>query len=59
MGYKIREAQMQKVPYMLVVGQKEQHSNTIAVRNRKGDNTTYGVQEFLDNLKDEIERKAY
>jgi threonyl-tRNA synthetase len=59
MGYKIREAQMQKIPYMLVVGQKEQNSDTIAVRNRKGDNTTYGVQEFLDKLKDEIEKKAY
>ena len=34
-GYKIREAQMQKVPYMLVVGEKEVQNNTVGVRSRK------------------------
>jgi threonyl-tRNA synthetase len=59
MGYKIREAQMQKIPYMLVVGQKEQDSGTVAVRTRKGDNKTYGAEEFLAKLKDETDKKLY
>ena len=59
MGYKIREAQMRKIPYMLVVGQKEQDSNTVAVRSRKGDNITYDTAEFLGKLKDEMDNKLY
>lgn len=59
MGYKIREAQMKKIPYMLVVGQKEQDSNTVAVRSRKGDNVTYETAEFLAKLKEEINSKLY
>ncbi|NMC56688.1 MAG: threonine--tRNA ligase [Eubacteriaceae bacterium] len=59
MGYKIREAQMRKIPYMLVVGQKEQDSNTVAVRSRKGDNVTYDAAEFLAKLKEEINNKSY
>ncbi len=59
MGYKIREAQMKKIPYMLVVGQKEQDSNTVAVRSRKGDNVTYDAAKFLGKLKDEINSKSY
>ncbi|MEL7569407.1 MAG: threonine--tRNA ligase, partial [Eubacteriaceae bacterium] len=59
MGYKIREAQMKKIPYMLVVGQKEQDSNTVAVRSRKGDNITYDAAEFLAKLKEEINSKSY
>lgn len=59
MGYKIREAQMRKIPYMLVVGQKEQDSNTVAVRSRKGDNVTYDATEFLAKLKEEINNKSY
>lgn len=59
MGYKIREAQMKKIPYMLVVGQKEQDSNTVAVRSRKGDNVTYDTEEFLAKLKEEINSKLY
>ncbi len=59
MGYKIREAQMKKIPYMLVVGQKEQDSNNVAVRSRKGDNVTYDATEFLAKLKEEINNKSY
>lgn len=59
MGYKIREAQMKKISYMLVVGQKEQDSNTVAVRSRKGDNVTYDTAEFLAKLKEEINSKSY
>ena len=43
MGAKIRDAQLQKVPYMLVVGKKEEDSNTVAVRTRAGEQT-FGVQ---------------
>ena len=37
LGYKIREAQMQKIPYMLVVGDRDMENNTVSVRTRKGD----------------------
>ncbi|MDD6799470.1 MAG: threonine--tRNA ligase [Firmicutes bacterium] len=58
-GYKIREAQLQKVPYMLVIGDKEQADNTIAVRTRKGvDKGAMTVGEFLDGALDEINTKA-
>ncbi len=47
-GYKIREAQMQKVPYMLVIGDKEQEENTVAVRSRKtGETENMGIDEFM------------
>jgi len=50
---------MRKIPYMLVVGQKEQDSNTVSVRSRKGDNVTYDTAEFLAELKEEINNKKY
>lgn len=37
LGYKIREAQVQKIPYMLVVGDRDMESGTVSVRTRKGD----------------------
>ena len=37
LGYKIREAQLQKVPYMLVVGDRDMENGTVSVRTRKGD----------------------
>ena len=53
-GYKIREAQMQKVPFMLVVGDKEKENNQVAVRSREdGDIGTMSLDEFADKyLKD-------
>ena len=58
-GYKIREAQLKKIPYMLVVGDKEINSNTVSVRSRKeGDIGAFDVDEFLDRMKKEIETKA-
>ena len=58
-GYKIREAQMQKIPYMLIVGEKEVDSNTVSVRSRKdGDKGAVSVEEFIKNAKEEIETKA-
>ena len=47
-GYKIRAAQLEKVPYMLVIGDKEMTENTVAVRSRKkGDMGAMGVDEFI------------
>ena len=51
-GYKIREAQLSKVPFMLVVGDKEQEENTVGVRSRQdGDIGAMTVEEFLDKAK--------
>lgn len=57
-GYKIREAQLEKVPYMVITGAKEEAESTISVRYRdSGDNVTMSLQEFTDMLKDEIENR--
>ncbi len=55
---KVREAQMDKVNYMIIVGEKEAESNTLAVRTRDG-KTTYGMkpEEFLKQMKEEIETR--
>ena len=48
-GYKIREARMERVPYILVVGEKEQELGHVSVRNREdGDLGSMSVEEFLD-----------
>ncbi len=53
-GYKIREAQLEKVPYMLVIGEKEVENNTLTVRSRdNGDLGTKGVDEFITQVVDE------
>lgn len=57
-GYKIREGQLQKVPYMLVVGEKELEARTVAVRKRgQGDIGTQSVSEFTEALVMEIQSK--
>ena len=57
-GYKIREAQMQKIPYMLVVGDKEVESNTLSVRTREdGDIGVYKINDFVEKIKMEISQK--
>ena len=54
-GYKIRQAQqVDRVPYMLVLGAKEAEAGTVSVRDRKGDTTTMSADEFLNNVKEEI-----
>ncbi len=54
-GYRIREAQLQKVPYMLIVGEKEAAAGQIAVRSRKeGDLGAWDREQFLAKLKEEI-----
>ena len=58
-GYKIREAQLQKIPYMLIVGDKEVEQGLVAVRSRsKGDMGTVTPQEFMEMLLKEIRDKA-
>ncbi len=58
-GYKIREAQMQKTPYMLVVGDKEMEENAVGVRNRKdGDLGAMKIDEFISKLKEEVDSKS-
>ncbi|MEE1002123.1 MAG: threonine--tRNA ligase [Acutalibacteraceae bacterium] len=58
-GYKIREAQLQKIPYMLIVGEKEVESGTVSVRSRKdGDLGAVKVEEFIDRAVEEIKTKA-
>ncbi len=57
-GYKIREAQMSKVPYMLVLGDKEQQDGTVAVRRRDSvDTTVMSVDEFVEMVAKDIETK--
>ena len=57
-GYKIREAQLQKVPYMLVIGDKEIESNAVGVRSRKdGDIGAISTDEFVNKIVEEIENK--
>lgn len=54
-GYKIREAQLQKVPYMLVVGDKEETSGEVGVRNRKdGDLGAMKLEDFVSKIDSEI-----
>jgi threonyl-tRNA synthetase len=54
-GAKIRDAQMQKIPYMLIVGEKEQTAGTVAIRERsKGDLGAKPLQDFLFDLKPEM-----
>ena len=58
MNYKIREAQLQKIPYMLVVGDKEVENGTVSVRARKeGKGGTMSADEFVAQILDEIKNK--
>jgi threonyl-tRNA synthetase len=58
-GYKIRESQLEKVPYMLVIGDKEMENRTVAVRSRKdGDLGTMAIDEFLNRVIEEVNTKA-
>ncbi len=57
LGKRIREAEMQKIPYILVVGEKEETSGAVAVRSRKGDEGTIKTEEFLKKISREIQTK--
>ena len=57
-GYKIREAQLQKVPYMLVVGDRESAEGTVSVRTRRGgDQGSRAIGDFIAQAQDEISRR--
>ncbi|MCI9415983.1 MAG: threonine--tRNA ligase [Eubacterium sp.] len=57
-GFKIREARLDKLPYMLVVGQKEEEEGTVSVRSRfAGDEGSRPLKEFIDAIKMEIDSK--
>ena len=58
-GYKIREAQLEKVPYMILMGDKDIENNTISVRSRKhGDLGAFTVEQFIEKALEEINSKA-
>ncbi|AEF93909.1 threonyl-tRNA synthetase [Desulfotomaculum nigrificans CO-1-SRB] len=58
-NYKIREAQTQKIPYMLVIGDREMENGTVAVRQRgKGDIGAVKMDEFIAKIEDEIKNKT-
>ena len=58
-GYKIREAQLQKVPYMLIVGDKEEQEGKVGVRDRKqGDIGAIPLDEFVSKIEEEVKTFA-
>ena len=57
-GYKIREAHVQKIPYMLVLGDKEAETGEIAVRHRSaGDLGSFSIGAFIARIREEIDGK--
>ena len=59
LGYKIREAQMQKIPYMLVVGDRDMENGTVSVRTRTGEDLgAMSLEAFLGKCQEEIATKA-
>lgn len=59
-GYKIREAQIQKTPYMIILGDKELESNQLSLRSRsEGDLGTMAIDDFIAKLLNEIKEKQY
>ena len=59
-GYKIRDWETQKVPYMIIVGEKEQNASNISVRqHKKGDLGSFTLADFIDKLTAEIKNKDY
>ncbi len=57
LGYRIREAQKMKVPYVIVVGAKEEEDKNIAVRDREGKQTVMKVEDFIVKINKEVEEK--
>ncbi|HMA60169.1 MAG TPA: His/Gly/Thr/Pro-type tRNA ligase C-terminal domain-containing protein, partial [Halanaerobiales bacterium] len=59
LGYKIRQAQLEKIPYMLIVGSREAEEGTVSVRDRdEGDLGAVEFVEFKDKILKEIENKV-
>ncbi len=58
-GFKIREATLQKIPYMIIVGEKESQTGLIAVRKRKeGDRGQFTLRDFINQISHEIDQKV-
>ena len=58
-GYKIREAQLQQIPYMLVMGDREAAEGQVSVRSRRGgDLGARSVEQFLDDAHREVQQKG-
>ena len=59
LGYKIRETQMQKIPYMLVVGDRDMENNTVSIRTRSGEDLgAMNVSDFIAKIRTEVDTKA-
>lgn len=58
MNQKIRQAQLEKIPYMLIIGDKEVESSIVSVRLRTGEQTTQSLEEFRSSVKEAIDTKA-
>ena len=59
-GYKIREAEIQKIPYMFIVGEKEKDSHTVSVRRHlKGDLGSFKLDEIISKLQKEISTRSH
>jgi len=55
-GRKIRDAELQKIPFMLIVGEKEEKENTVSVRQHgKGDLGTFSIEDFASLVNKEVE----
>ena len=60
LGYKIREAQLQKIPYMLVIGDRDMENGTVSVRTRKGEDLgAMSLEDFRAKILEEIRTKAH
>ena len=60
LGFKIREAQLQKIPYMVILGDKELEKENLSIRTAKGENKKdINPKEFLESLKEEIKNKTH
>jgi len=58
-SYKIREAQLEKVPYMVILGKKEKEKGTLTIRKRDGENIKdVSIQEFIKMVKEKITLKS-
>ncbi|WP_456370463.1 threonine--tRNA ligase [Thermodesulfatator atlanticus] len=59
LGFKIREAQLQKIPYMLIIGDKEVENEALTIRTRKGENLPLmSVEDFIARIREEISAKT-
>ena len=59
LGFKIREAQVEKTPYMLIVGKREEAADAVAVRLRNGEDLgAVPLADFIERIKAEIDQKA-